>query len=164
MTSHWEFLNRVLCEDIVRHVIQPYLLPSVETSIETHKSKWKKVMRDVKSLYRRWRGARNSHILIYYYKFHQPTSAELEFYCDRVDRYDLDSRFPKIVEILPPRFSSFTSYIREPDDNQKIQVCTYWPETDEVSFGESSRKWAKSLRPWWWWKLRKGYKYLCRCC
>ena len=156
MTSHWEFLNQVLCEDIVRHVIQPYLLPSFETSIETHKSKWKNVMAEVENQHSQWRCSRQSHILVYYFHFHRPTTEEFEFYYH--DECDLDSHFPKIVEILPPRFSAFTSYIREPDDDQKIQVCTYWPETDEVSFGESSRKWVNSLRPWWWWKLRKSYE------
>ena len=162
MTSHWEFLNQILCEDIVRHVIQPYLLPSVETSIAAHKWKWKDVLGEIEQLHRRWRNSRQSHILVYYFHFHRPTIEEYKFYYYDVDECDLDSHFPKIVEILPQRFSSLIAYHREPDDQNEMQYCTYWPDTDEVSFGESSRKWVKSFRPRWWWKLQKGYKYLRR--
>ena len=158
MTSHWEFLNQVLCEDIVRHVIQQYLLPSVETSNGTHKSKWKKVMAEVEYQYWGWRDSWRSHILAYYSKFYRPTSAELEFYFNHVDKCDLDSHFPKIVEILPPRFRSFTAYLREPDDSREIQLSVYCSETDEIIFSNASWKWVNSLRPWWWWKLRKSYE------
>jgi len=156
MTSHWEFLNQVLCEDIVRHVIQPYLLPSVETSIETHKTKWAKVVAEIFRQHRKWQFSRQSHILSYYCHFDKPSDAQLIFYTNHVPIHDLDFHFPKIVEKLPPRLKSLTAYIKEPIDGC-LEICVVDEETGEFIRGDQSIKWITSLEPWWW-KLRKSYE------
>ena len=135
--SHWDFLNQRLCKDIVRYSIQPFLLPTIETS----KIQLKNVLTQLTTLHRKWQLSLQSHIITYFCEFYFQNWEQAVFIYN-LPVPELSILFSEKASKLPTRLHSFASYVKDPDDKE---FCLIARERQEVIVGIESERWVKSL-------------------